>query len=290
MPSSSLLAAVRARLSLPHVRRAVRALEGAHHSLAADRGFDFDQIAPYQPGQDVSRIDWAATARSGEPMSRRFLTSTNAPLLVIADTGREMSALAPSGETKSAIAAEAAAILAFLAAMRSDPFGIVFGTRTQGRYLPPRSGNAHAEVVLRTLRAAYGPDQAPSHLGAVIAHANRMLRRPGLVVILTDIVQAGEAIEELRRLRARHRVYVLTIADRDPADLAGSDVYDAQLGPLDDTLLAHREVTAQARAWAAGVRRRAEEGLDSLAVPHRDVASSEGLIDAFYGLFRGRSR
>lgn len=288
MASPSLLAAVRARLSLPHVRRAAKALEGVHPTNTAQRGFDFDRIVPYEPGQDASTIDWAATARAGEPMARRFIGHTSAPVVLVADTGRHMAAIAPSGEPKFRIACEAAEVLAFLATVRSDPLGVILGDAGRERFLAPRAGNAHAEVVLRALADAYSPLAPEQHLSGLLDRVDQLVRRPSLLVVLTDVPQAGAAAQALRRVQMRHSVYVLMVEDTDPAGLLERDVADMTLGPLDAYLLANREVTKAVRARVVCERATTRAVLDDLAIAYRDVESSEGVVDTLESLFRGQ--
>ncbi|MDU0969212.1 MAG: DUF58 domain-containing protein [Actinomycetaceae bacterium] len=286
MASPSLLAAARARLTLPVVRRAAKALEGMHPTVGAERGFDFDQIAPYQPGQDVSMIDWAATARAGEPMSRRFLATTAAPLILIADTGREMAAIAPAGSPKSEIVLEAAQILGYLAALRSDPLGLLMGDAGRERYLPPRAGNANAEVVLRALAQQFSPLSPGQNLAGVLGRAEVLVRRPSILVVLTDVPQAGMGVEQLRRLRIRHRVLVLMADDPDPAGLTDRDIVDMEGGVLDPYVLADRRVAEAARHQAMQRRSYALSTLSGLGIPHQRVESPDGVVDALSELLR----
>lgn len=64
------LALVRARLSLPTVRKAAGLFEGAHTSILTGKGHDFEDLAEYSPGDEVRDIDWKVSARAGRPAFR----------------------------------------------------------------------------------------------------------------------------------------------------------------------------------------------------------------------------
>ena len=100
----SRLAAVRARLELPLVRRAAGVLDGRHRSIFSGHGQDFDEMALYLPGDDVGDIDWKASASTGHPVIRRFQRESNLAMVLAVDTGRNMAALAPDGGSKADIA------------------------------------------------------------------------------------------------------------------------------------------------------------------------------------------
>ena len=57
--------ALSSRIQLPVLRKLLSIMDGHHSALRHGRGWEFMDLAPYQPGDDVREIDWAATARTG---------------------------------------------------------------------------------------------------------------------------------------------------------------------------------------------------------------------------------
>ena len=76
-------------------------LEGGRYALLHTRSMEFDDLRPYVPGDDVRDIDWKASARSGGVLIKRFVSEKHHKILLVADAGRNMSALAPSGELQA---------------------------------------------------------------------------------------------------------------------------------------------------------------------------------------------
>ena len=100
MGRGSRVARVRGRLALPTLRRATGLLDGRHKSVLLGHGQDFDDLSLYRPGDDVSDIDWKASARIGQPVIKRYQREANLPLVLAVDTGRTMAAQTPAGEDK----------------------------------------------------------------------------------------------------------------------------------------------------------------------------------------------
>ena len=92
------------RIQLPVLRKLLSIMDGQHSALRHGRGWEFLDLAPYQAGDDVRSIDWPATVRTGSPVIKRREATANLQVMLVVDTGREMGALAPSGETKEEIA------------------------------------------------------------------------------------------------------------------------------------------------------------------------------------------
>ena len=92
--------ALSTRIQLPVMRKLLSVMDGQHSALRQGRGWEFMDLAPYQPGDDVREIDWAATARTGSPVIKRHEATANLQVMLVVDTGREMGALALRVETE----------------------------------------------------------------------------------------------------------------------------------------------------------------------------------------------
>ncbi|KAE8762391.1 DUF58 domain-containing protein, partial [Georgenia thermotolerans] len=244
---ASRLAQVRARLDLPTVRRAAGLLDGRHRSIFTGHGQDFDDQVEYRPGDDVKDIDWKSSARAGQPIIRRFVRESNLAVVLAVDTGRNMAAAAPSGETKAEVALFAADVVAYLARARGDLVALVAGDAERLVQLPGRGGTAHLETLLRVVERALTRDAPPSDLGRVLDRVVALTRR-SLVVVLTDAARPEPAHEEaLRRLRTRHEVMVLAVADALPTGAGPAADVDG-VAPLPAFLRADPALHAEAAA------------------------------------------
>ena len=47
---------------------------GEYHSIFKGRGMEFDEVRPYQIGDEIRSIDWNVTARTGEPSQPRIFS------------------------------------------------------------------------------------------------------------------------------------------------------------------------------------------------------------------------
>ena len=60
-------------------------LAGRHASRLRGRGFDFEELRRYQPGDDIRTIDWRVTARTQKPHTRVFTEERDRPVLLLVD-------------------------------------------------------------------------------------------------------------------------------------------------------------------------------------------------------------
>ena len=276
--------ALSTRIQLPVMRKLLSIMDGQHSALRQGRGWEFMDLAPYQPGDDVREIDWAATARTGSPIIKRHEATANLQVMLVVDTGREMGALAPSGETKEEIALAACEAIAWLSVARGDQIGLVAGDDERVRFMPARSGNAHAETVLRRIEEDITLASPHANVPKLLARVRTVTRRRSLIVIVTDSTQptATRETDDLIKSRSvRHQVILISIEDIDPTTLEkGTEVVDVNEGPLPDFLLRDSQLAGEAANVVAMRRAAVKQLLDQRGVIHVDVSSSEEIPHA----------
>ncbi|ACQ82199.1 protein of unknown function DUF58 [Beutenbergia cavernae DSM 12333] len=288
----SRLAQVRARLDLPTVRKAAGLLEGRHRSIYSGHGQDFDEMALYVPGDDVGDIDWKASASNGIPVIRRFQRESNLAMVLAVDTGRNMAALAPGGGTKADVVRFAADVIAYLARGRGDLLALVAGDDERIVQIPARGGTEHMEMLLRRIDAMLELAAPPSNIGHVLDRVLTWFSRRSLVVVITDEARPGLENElALKRLRTRHEVMIIQIADALPTDFGDEAVDDVDV-PLDvpEFLRARKDLAAEARDLAE--RRRADVAamLRRHGVQAVTVRTEEDLVNSLIRLLRRQKR
>jgi uncharacterized protein (DUF58 family) len=58
---------------------------GEYHSIFKGRGMEFDEVRPYQIGDEIRTIDWNVTARTGEPHVKRYVEERELTVMLVVD-------------------------------------------------------------------------------------------------------------------------------------------------------------------------------------------------------------
>ena len=64
---------------------------GEYHSVFKGQGMEFDEVRPYNPGDEVRRIDWNVTARTGTPFIRRYHEERESTVMLVVDASGNSS-------------------------------------------------------------------------------------------------------------------------------------------------------------------------------------------------------
>ena len=187
---------------------------GERTSPIRGRGMDFDEVRPYQPGDDVRSIDWRVTARKGKPHTKVFREERERPTLIVVDQTDSMF-FGSRTRLKSVLAAEIAARAAWRAlAVQDRVGGVVLGDREIRVCKPLRRRAAVLRLLAAVVQANQGLSRQPPH--------------PENADETVDTEAAGDAwwrmVPPLLRLaRSNHRIVVVSDFLGDGASFSESD-------------------------------------------------------------------
>jgi uncharacterized protein (DUF58 family) len=196
-------------------------ISGLHRSPRKGFSVEFAEHRPYQPGDDLRYLDWRIAARSDRWLVKQFEEETNLRATLVLDVSRSMAwSGAPGRLTKLAYAERLTAALALLFIRQRDAVGLVRFDDAVRSSIPPRARVGQWRRILGALGDP-GSGQA-SRAGDALGKAARLVRRAGLVVLISDLLVDPEDVESaIRGLRAAgHDVTVLHVMDPAERDLS----------------------------------------------------------------------
>ncbi|MDR0668602.1 MAG: DUF58 domain-containing protein [Treponema sp.] len=218
-------------------------LSGSFRSVFKGQGIEFDEARHYEAGDDARFIDWNVSARLGEPYVKLYREEREFSVFIILDTSSSMfTSLWPSGAEETSAYDQgvlAAALVAFSAEKEGQRVGALFFDRDISQVFPPRKGRRHIMGILSAAVERGGPSAGGaearargSNLGAALRGAARILKRRGLVVVITDFFTSAWE-REFEDLAVRHDLIAIGIGsslDRDFPDLGLVPLEDPETG------------------------------------------------------------
>ena len=271
------------------------ALSGGYRSTFRGQGVEFEEVRPYQPGDDVRSIDWNVTARTGEPFIKTYREERELSLELLVDTGLSMD-FGSRRWTKREAAAQLASLIAYVAVEHQDRVGLTLFGEEPGLHLKARKGGKHIMRIVREIMAApVSPGR--SDLVRVIEQAERTLHRRSLVFVFSDFLanedprQREEWPECLARLARRHDVICVRLTDPFEEELPSAGVfsmYEMGTGRLIEVDSRSRAVRESWRDAANERRARVDEVLSRARVGRIDVSVGADLADPVVQFFHRR--
>jgi uncharacterized protein (DUF58 family) len=219
------------------IARQIRGLvAGDHRARDLGGGMELAQVRPYEPGDDVRRIDWNVTARMQVPHVRVDVPERALTTWLVLDCSPSMQ-FGTADRRKADVAEGVSIAMAHLSSQRGNRLGVVTFGGAVDRRVPPRTGRA---ALLATLLDAEldGATRARADAGAQTPEAAlRFVARGtspgGQVVLVTDLRGRLDWLPQLAAVAQRHGVLVVEIGDPredELPDVGGLTLVDAETG------------------------------------------------------------
>ena len=210
-------------LDLAISRRVDGLLAGDFASPRAGLGTELYEIRPYAPGDDVRRIDWNVTARTGEPHVRLELSERVVTTWLVIDLSASM-AFGTADRRKTDVAEGVSIAIGHVATRRGNRLGVVAFGGGEPRFRRPRQGRLGLLLALAEMRHA---PTGPGSLADALDLVGGIARQRSLVVIISDFGGPDHWRRSLLRVAMRHKVLAVEI--RDPREEQLVDIGELRL-------------------------------------------------------------
>lgn len=261
-------------------------MHGLHRAPRLGHSTEFSEYRPYQPGDDLRRIDWRVFGRTDRYYVKEYEADTNASVVFALDVSKSME-FGSGPVTKLRFAKMLVAALAWFSHRQGDRIGLILYADTVRTYVPPST--RHLSLILHTLERV----EAEGAGGGIDANDSiaELLGRTGVTVFLSDWYATPEFVQQaLGKIRVRgHDVVAFHLYDPAEKTLPYPDAASFQdletgerLSVVPDTL---RE---QYRAAVAAHHQALETGLRRTGVDYAAVDTSQPLDLALYEYLRRR--
>jgi uncharacterized protein (DUF58 family) len=191
-------------------------INGLHKSPFHGFSVEFADHREYVPGDDLKFIDWHLFARTDHYYVKRFEEETNLRCTILLDRSASMG-FGTGPLTKWDYSCFLATCLAYLMLRQQDAAGLALFGATPGIFVQPRCRRTHLRVLMKAMidHAPSGTTDVPLSLQAI----SRRLKRRGLVVVISDLIDEPEATLRALRLLASRRHDVIVFHVQDSAEL-----------------------------------------------------------------------
>lgn len=280
-------------LDLKVGRRIEGLLAGEHRTAAVGVGTDLAQIREWEPGDDVRRIDWNATARSGAVQVRVDVAERALTSWLLLDVSPSMR-FGTADRRKWDIAEGVAVALGHIASRRGNRIGVATFGGTTSLMLRPRQGRVGLLGVLLSVRRDPETERVgATSVGTALTQVARITRQRSLTVVVSDFRGPRDWRAPLLRLASRNAVVAVEIRDPREQELPNVGhvwLVDPETGRRLHVDTARRSIRERFAETAEEERADLARELASLGVPHLVLSTSGDWLRAFAAFIGRRPR
>jgi len=199
-------------------------LAGEYRSVFRGRGVEFEDVRPYQPGDDVRSMDWKVTARTGEAHIKRYIEEREQFIYLLVDVSASM--LHDADGRKRKTMAEVCALLTFAAVKNHDRIGLILFSDRIEQIVPPGKGRSHAMRIMDELMH-FKPQGRGTDFTEMLGRFGHMARKHSIAFVVSDFM-TDDYVQELQALAFRHDVNAINLSDPHLLDAQASGLVRMQ--------------------------------------------------------------
>lgn len=193
------------------IRKAINShMQGDFHSVFKGTGLEFDDVRPYQYGDDIRTIDWNVTAKGHGTFVKTFREEKEQTVYFLIDVSASQH-IGTAALTKQSLAAEVCGVLTLSAVKESSHVGLICFSDVRELFLKPAKGLAQAHLIIKKL-VELKPASARTSLAKAIGFALSTIHRRSMVILISDFIDEGYE-QPLKALARRHDVILIRVAD-----------------------------------------------------------------------------
>lgn len=194
------------------IRKAINSqMQGDFHSVFKGSGLEFDDVRPYQYGDDIRTIDWNVSAKGHGTFVKTFREDKEQTVFFILDVSASQD-IGAEGKTKVDIGREICGVLALSAVKESSHVGLICYSDQRELYIKPTKGVSQAYQIIHGLVNLH-PQSAKTNLNKAMAFVLNAIKRRSVIILISDFIDE-EYDHNLKALARRHDLVVIHISDK----------------------------------------------------------------------------
>lgn len=200
-----------AKIQIKMDRLASGLFSGLYLSHFKGKGIEFEEVRPFQPGDEIRSIDWNVTARLGQPYVKLFREERELTLFLLLDISGSMQ-YGSRDQLKRSVLSEIAAIFAYSGIKNRDKVGLVLFSDQVEHYLPPGKGAGYVSRIIRDL-LVFPAKRKGTSIKNALHFLGKVQKKRAAVFLLSDFMKGGSFEKEAAVIAKKHDLIAFSICD-----------------------------------------------------------------------------
>lgn len=184
--------------------------QGDYKSIFKGTGLDFDDLRPYQYGDDFRTINWNITAKEHVLYTNTYKEEKEQSVFFLLDISKSQNI--GDKKTKISVIKEIASVLTLSALNQKSQVGLICFSDIKELFIDSKKGDAHGYKLIRELYRHKNKSEKTNIAGMIDFFMN-VNKKKSLVILLSDFIDSNYH-SKLRSLSKLHDVICIHIYDK----------------------------------------------------------------------------
>lgn len=184
--------------------------QGDYKSIFKGTGLDFDDLRPYQYGDDYRTINWNITAKEHVLYTNTYKEEKEQSIFFLLDISKSQNI--GDKKTKISVIKEIASVLTLSALNQKSQVGLICFSDTNELFIDSKKGDAHGYKLIKELYKHKNKSEKTNIAGMIDFFMN-LNKKKSLVILLSDFID-NNYHSKLRSLSKLHDVICIHIYNK----------------------------------------------------------------------------
>jgi len=185
-------------------------LQGEYQSLFKGSGLEFDDLRPYQYGDDIRTIEWKVSAKGHGTFVKTFREDKEQSVFFLLDISGSQDIGQP-GNKKIDQGKIIAGVLTLAAVFEGSQVGLISYSDQKEKLILPSKGSKQGVKMIRGI-FDHENNSLKTDLNSMFIFALNLIKRRAVIVIISDFIDEGYE-RPFRALAERHDVVAIQLTD-----------------------------------------------------------------------------
>ena len=183
--------------------------QGDYRSIFKGSGIDFDDLRPYQYGDDHRSINWNITAKEDKIYTNTYKEDKEQSVFFLVDVSKSQEI--GKDENKINTSKEIASVLTLSALNTNSQVGLLCFSDQKELFIQSKKGISHGYRIIKNIYELKQKSNNTS-ISSMIRFFMKSIRKKSLVIIISDFIDENY-LKSLKSLSNSHDVICLHIYD-----------------------------------------------------------------------------
>lgn len=205
-------------------------LQGEYQSLFKGSGLEFDDLRPYQYGDDVRTIEWKVSAKGHGTFVKTFREDKEQSVYFLLDISGSQD-IGQLGKKKIDQGKLIAGVLTLAAVYEGSQVGLISYSDQKEQLILPNKGSKQGVKVIRGIFDHVNKSQK-TDLNGLFTFALNLIKKKSIIIVISDFIDENYD-RSFRSLAERHDLVAIQLTDpRESAlpSLGIVPIYDKESG------------------------------------------------------------
>jgi uncharacterized protein (DUF58 family) len=185
-------------------------LQGEYQSLFKGSGLEFDDLRPYQYGDDVRTIEWKVSAKGHGTFVKTFREDKDQSVYFLLDISGSQD-IGQAGHKKIDHGKLIAGVLTLAAVFEGSQVGLISYSDQKEKLILPSKGGRQGVKMIRGI-FEHENISLKTDLNSLFTFALNLIKKRSVIVVISDFIDQGYE-RSLRAMAERHDLVAIQLTD-----------------------------------------------------------------------------